>query len=126
VAVRLRPYVPIRIIGPSGSRRFSRALVDSGSDDTIFQLDAAAMIGVTSFKRPHGAGQTRIKWQGQSYAVEFADVELEMSDGTTTLRWPATVGFSLAPIPTPLLGQAGTIGSSPRGRSSEQEVQGVR
>jgi hypothetical protein len=105
----LRPYVPIRIIGPSGSRRFSRALVDSGSDDTIFPLVAAKMIGVSSFKQSPGVSQMRIRWRGQSYLVEFADVELELSDAATTLRWPATIGFSSAPIPTPLLGQTGTI-----------------
>jgi hypothetical protein len=67
-------------MGPSGiSRHFLRALVDSGSDDTLFPLDAAGLIEV-SFKPQRGHS---IVWRGQRYALEFGDVQLALFDGTS-------------------------------------------
>jgi len=43
-------------------------LVDSGSDDTIFPLAVAQMIGVTSSKQPRGAVQARIRRESSGEA----------------------------------------------------------
>ena len=72
-ASRWRPLVPIRIVGPAGrSRLFLRALLDPGSDDTIFPLDVAALIGA---ELRSGTNHS-LRWRGQRYKLEFADVYL--------------------------------------------------
>jgi hypothetical protein len=100
----LRPLLPIVVYGPLGrSRLFSRALLDTGADDTVFPLDLAAYVDVKI--RPgssHG-----IRWRGQSFPLQFGDVELELSDESGSVwRWPTLIGFSAAPIRYPILGQA--------------------
>lgn len=103
---RFRPFVPITIRGPAGqSRYYRRALVDPGSDDTIFPLVIASRIGVKL--RPDSGH--RLRWTGQAYPLRFGDVQLELSDGTTVWRWPAIVAFCDAPIPYRLLGYAGCL-----------------
>ena len=43
---RWRPLIAVHIIGPTGrTRYFPRALLDPGSDDTVFPLDIAGLIG---------------------------------------------------------------------------------
>jgi hypothetical protein len=105
--VRWRPLAPVRVIGPAGqSRFFARALLDSGSDETVFALDVAARIGVGLMAE---TGQT-IRWRGQGYSLRFGRVELQFTgEAGSVWRWPATVGFSAAPIRYPLLGQAGCL-----------------
>ena len=103
---RWRPLLPIRIFGPSGqSRLFLRALLDPGSDDTIFPLDVANIIKV----RLRGDSKHSIRWRGQRYPLEFGDVELELTDGRSAWKWSAVIGFSSAPIRYPLLGIAGCL-----------------
>lgn len=105
-ASRWRPLLPVRIIGPSGqSRLFLRALLDPGSDDAIFPLDVATMINVSL----RSDSKHSIRWRGQRHSLEFGDVALELSDGASTWKWPAVVGFSSAPIRYPLLGLAGCL-----------------
>ncbi len=99
--VRWRPFVPVRIMGPSGnSRHFKRALVDPGSDDTIFPLAIANQIGISL--RPD-TGHV-IRWGGQRYSLRFGDAELELSSNGAVWPWPAVVAFSDAPIQYRLLG----------------------
>lgn len=43
---RWRPLVPLSLHIPSSSHYFTRVLVDSGADDTIFPLNIANRIGV--------------------------------------------------------------------------------
>jgi len=82
---RWRPLIPVRILGLSGqSRLFLRALLDPGSDDTIFPLDVAAIIKVPL----RSESKHTVRWRGQRHSLEFGDVELEATDGTSTLRWP--------------------------------------
>ena len=101
-----RPFVPLTVIGPSGHFRFfNRALVDPGSDDTIFPLAIAGRLAV-SLRADHGH---RVRWRGQIYPLQFGDVELQMTDTITTFRWPAIIGFSDAPISYRILGYAGCL-----------------
>jgi hypothetical protein len=103
--VKVRPLVPVTVRGPAGSWYFSRALLDTGSDDSFFPLGTASPLGAVF--RPD-TGQ-RVRWRGQSYPLHFADIELELTDNRTLYRWPAVVAFSAAPIFYPLLGYGGCL-----------------
>ena len=99
---RWRPLVPIRIYGSTGkSRMFTRALVDTGSDDTVFPMGLISPLDVDLLDDTgHG-----IRWRGRGYSLRFGTVELELTDGGAVWRWTAIVGFSTAPIRYPILGQ---------------------
>src|SRR5262245_30717281 len=74
---RWRPFRPARILGPTGLHRaYSRCLLDSGADETLFPLSIAAPLGVR-FRVDLGQSA---RWGRQRYAVQFADVELELTD----------------------------------------------
>lgn len=82
--VRWRPLAPVSIIGPTGQRRFfPRALLDPGADDTVFPLAIAGLVGISL--RPDS--RHALRWRGQGYALRFADVSLELSDGAEVWRY---------------------------------------
>lgn len=104
--VRWRPLIPVRLIGPAGqSRQFNKVLLDTGSDDTIFPMAAARMLGV-QFVQPTGHV---VRWHGQRYGLRYGEVDLELTEGGSTWRWSAIIGFSDAPIRYPLLGNSGCL-----------------
>jgi hypothetical protein len=76
--------------------------LDPGSDDAIFPLEVAALIGSQLRTRTKHS----VRWRGQRHGLEFGDVEIELAGAAETLRWPAVGGFSDAPIRYPLLGIA--------------------
>jgi hypothetical protein len=94
----------IRIRGPASSRRLKSALLDTGSQDTLFPAALAEPLGVVL-----GGEQQAIHWRGQRHSVEFHDVELELSQGKIVCRWQARVGFTEAPRSYSLLGQHGCL-----------------
>ncbi len=105
--VRWRPLVRVLIIGPGTGRykKFDKALVDSGADDTLFPIGTDRILGVRL--RPEtGHGH---RWRGNWCPLRFGDVELELTDDLSFMRWPAIVGFSPAPMPYPFLGHCGCI-----------------
>ena len=104
---RFRPLVPVAVFGPSGnSLAFERALVDPGADDTIFHLDVAAALGIPLLvDAGHG-----MRWRGQQFRLRFGFVDLELADDSgNTLRWPATIAFTMAKVRYPLLGVSGCL-----------------
>jgi hypothetical protein len=104
--VRWRPLVPVTIIGPVGVvRDFGRAVLDPAADDTVFPLDTARRINVPL--RPDTGH--RVRWRGQLHALRFGDVDLLLTDNSSTWRWSAVVGFSPAPLRYPILGQASCL-----------------
>jgi hypothetical protein len=80
------------------------ALLDTGSVETVLPLDVAHAIGMQL-----GPAQGRIKWRGQRYTRQPAQVEIELKRGETTWRWQATVVFSPARIGYLLLGDRGCL-----------------
>ncbi len=105
--VRWRPFLPITVHGPRGaSFMITRAVLDSGADDTILPFDLAALLGVAFLPGArHG-----LTWRGQHYAMQFGEVQMELTDDAgATLRWPATVAFSRANLRYPLLGVCGFL-----------------
>ena len=104
--VRWRPLIPVTIIGPTGGRRFfPRALLDPGADDTVFPLAIAGLIGI-SLRPDTGHG---LRWRGQGYALRFADVSLELSDGIEVWCWTTVIALSPAPLRYPILGLSGCL-----------------
>lgn len=98
----LRPFLPVSILGVRGRRYFPRALLDTGSEDTIFPAAVAQIIGVDL--EPRRGRKSILRWRGVTYPLLFGSVNLELSDGSESLSWPTEVGFSAAPIPYVLLG----------------------
>ncbi len=104
--VRWRPLVPVDIVGPSGLiRRFGRAILDPGADDTVFPLDTALRLGVRL--RPDTGH--RLRWRGQLQPLLFGDAELVLADDASACQWHAVVAFSPAPIRYPILGICGCL-----------------
>ena len=99
-----RPVVSIRIRGPVASRRLKSALLDTGSQDTLFPMALAEPLGILL-----GGERRAIKWRGQRYWVEFHDVELELTQNDLAWRWRAHVGFTPAPLSYALLGHRGCL-----------------
>jgi hypothetical protein len=106
----MRPLIPVRIIGPGGAVQLDQVLVDNGSVDTIFPMGIASWVGANLIARPPGV-QWSIRWRGDRYPLEFAQIEIELTDHHgAVLRWTATVGFSTLPIPSDgLLGNFGCL-----------------
>ncbi len=101
---RWRPLVPIRIVGPSSFMDFDGAVLDTGSDDTLFSLPDAERIGAILL--PQAGAHI---YRGRTYSIEYSYVQLELTDGSVLWSWPAIVGFSEAKFRFPLLGQAGCL-----------------
>lgn len=101
-----RPLVPVSLVDSHGRPRvFARCLLDTGSDHTVFPIRAAAGLGV-NLDEISGAS---IRWRGRSHPVKCADIDLELHDGLTTVRWRACVAFCDASLKYPILGRSGCL-----------------
>ena len=100
---RPRPVVSVGVFGPANSW-VGPALLDTGSDDTIFTEAVAASIGIDLTNAPTGSasGVGMV-----AAAIRYAEVRLRLSDGVEFREWPARVGFTSAPVKRALLGFAG-------------------
>lgn len=99
-----RPVISIRVRGPVAARRLKSALLDTGSQDTLFPMELAEPLGILL-----GSKREAIKWRGQRFWVEFQDVELELMQNDVVWRWRARVGFTPTPLAYALLGQRGCL-----------------
>ena len=103
--VRPRPYVIVSAIGPAGTV-VREALIDSGSDDTVFPDSVATLLGLDLSQAPHGVlagiGQRPVQ-------IRYARINLRLSDGQEHREWLAWVGFTNQPLRRPLLGFAGFL-----------------
>ena len=99
-----RPVVSIRIRGPAASRRLKSALLDTGSQDTLFPAALAEPLGILL-----GGERKAIRWRGQRYWVEFHTGKLELAQDPLVWRWQARVGFTPAPLAYALLGHRGCL-----------------
>ncbi len=88
--VLLRPEIPIRVYGPAGAAEML-ALVDTGSDNSILPLSIARDLGI---KTTLGKGPAATAYGGQQIALSFAEVELEVSQDDTLVRWRSRLYFA--------------------------------
>jgi hypothetical protein len=96
--------VSVRIQGPAAARRLKYALLDTGSQDTLFPVELAEPLGIVL-----GGESQSIRWRGQRYSVEFHAIELELTQGGISWRWRARAGFTPAPLAYALLGHGGCL-----------------
>jgi hypothetical protein len=85
-----RPEVPLRLRGASGQAVFM-ALVDTGADNTIFPMSIARDLGIETQK---AKGRGAVAFGGQEIPLSFADIDLQISDDKSALRWIGRVYFS--------------------------------
>ena len=86
-----RPFVSIRMQGPVAGRRLKYALLDTGSQDTLFPMELAEPLGIVL-----GGERQAIRWRGQRYWVEFHALDLELTQSGIVWRWRARAGFTPA------------------------------
>jgi hypothetical protein len=105
---RPRPLIPVTVINPeTGLSRTYHGLLDSGSDDTVFQIETAQALGIDLTQAPTGNAQAVA---GQIMTVRYAEVFLQLAnDDGETLEWRATVAFAPKRGTHPLLGFAGFL-----------------
>lgn len=96
----LRPVIDVRLYGPRGHIS-ALALVDSGSDDTIFDHEYAETIGIDW---ESGGSHDITGVSGGTVRVHFKSVTYEISGH----RFTADVGFAKMPLTfKAVLGQTG-------------------
>lgn len=102
---RPRPIIPVTVGGPTSSS-LHHALVDSGSDDTVFPEWVARMIGIDLTNAP-----TRTAGGVATHRVtlRYAVVTLNLTDFQENREWRAWVGFTPASMRYPILGFAGCL-----------------
>jgi hypothetical protein len=83
---------------------FDFAVLDTGSDETLFSLPLAERVGAIFL--PHAGVHI---YRGRTYSIQYGYVQLELTDGDLLWSWPTVVGFSEARFRYPLLGQAGCL-----------------
>lgn len=101
-----RPAMAVRVVGPTGSL-LCDGILDTGADETVFELRVAAAIGVDLT----GAPERKISLVGRpAFRCQYAQVLLRITDGVQeTYEWPAIVGFVPIKLHRPLLGHAGFL-----------------
>ena len=105
--VRPRPVYAVRIAGPSQVRLID-GLLDTGSDDTVFEEAVAESIGIDL----DNAAERQVGLVGRTQPVRcrYAQVELCLTDGLSeTYVWSAIVGFVSSKLRYALLGYAGFL-----------------
>ena len=103
---RFRPDVEIAVVGPKQTL-YRKAILDSGSDDTIFPASWALLLGVDLANAPVGEADTA---SGDKFLYRYAEVGLQVTaDGDELFTWRAIVGFSDARKTRGLLGHAGMM-----------------
>ena len=106
--VRPRPIIPFVVVNPqTGVSRSYRGLLDTGSDDTVFQDETALALGIDLTNAPTGTAQGVT---GQTVTLRYAEVLLQLTnDDGDSLEWRTTVAFAPKRGTHPLLGFAGFL-----------------
>jgi len=89
-------------IGVGGSFTAYRGLFDTGSDDTVFPSQLAALLGIDLTAAPLSDARAVA---GTTVTYHYVRVDLRLSDGVEHAEWPAIVGFAPIPMQYALLGR---------------------
>jgi hypothetical protein len=96
----------VSLVGPAGTH-VAHALLDTGSDDSVFPEDIATRIGIDLSSAPTGTG--RGVGASPSASLRYAEVTLRIATATEQREWSGWVGFTAGPLRRPLLGYAGFL-----------------
>lgn len=102
--IRPRPVIAVRVTGPRSTRLLD-GLLDTGSDETVFEESLAGALGISL----SGNEVRHVGLVGRKKPVRcrYASVELQITDGLHhTYQWSAVVGFVSTPLRYSLLGYA--------------------
>jgi hypothetical protein len=102
---RPKPVLAVSLVGPTATVCVD-ALVDGGSDDTLFPIAVAQNAGIDLRQARQG---TLTSAGGTAVSVRYLQVTLRLATRQEQREWQAWVGFTIAPLPRPLLGYAGFL-----------------
>jgi hypothetical protein len=104
---RPRPIIAVRVAGPTGSHLID-GLLDTGSDETVFEEWLAALVGfdlTNSLHRDIG-----LVGRVHPVRVHYVSVNLCVTDGMHEVcEWSAMIGFTTTKLRYPLFGYAGFL-----------------
>lgn len=99
-----RPIVAVRVIAPNGNQILVDALIDSGSDRTLFTPAAAELLQLDLSQIP----ETRIASAlGTVDSYQSLPLTLQLRRDLTVLTWQANVGFVKRRLAYCILGTRG-------------------
>jgi hypothetical protein len=103
---RYRPIMAVRVTGPKKDS-LRDCLLDTGSDDTVFDTSLAIHLGIDLSKTQRGivtlAGRGAVQ-------CSYSPVTLLITDGRSeTYEWTAVVGFGPIAFRYSLIGHAGFL-----------------
>ena len=100
-----RPIIPVLIESPSGQRLVVDALVDTGSDITLFPDSLARSLSIDLTGHPEHPVNSALG-VAVTYSESEVALELRRAPGES-FRWRATVGFLTRPMIYGILGTKG-------------------
>jgi hypothetical protein len=107
VMTRFRPILAARLTGP-GRTLLLDSLLDTGSDDTVFEESVAVTLGI-DLNQAEGRS-LGVVGRRQPVHCRYAPVRLRITDGLReTYEWTAVVGFVTTRLRYALLGHAGFL-----------------
>ncbi len=101
---KLRPIVSVNVVISSGRSVLFDALVDTGSDVSLFPNSTAIRLGLDLIGQPTRTVTTAVGGQCQYWPCE---VTLELRRFPETFRWNTKVGFVDHPMSYAVLGTRG-------------------
>jgi len=105
--LRPRPVLAVRITGPARSLLLD-GLLDTGSDDTVFEEWVAAALALDLSHAPER--QVGLVGRANLVRCRYAPVGLRITDGLReTYQWTTLVGFVSTHLRYSLLGHAGCL-----------------
>jgi hypothetical protein len=103
--IRPRPVIPVRIAASGGSQLLD-GLLDTGSDEIVFEDWVARPLGIDLAQAP--TEPVNLVGRG-AIDCRYATVALVLTDGRETCRWSVLVGFVPIKLQYQLLGHAGCL-----------------
>ncbi len=99
-----RPIIAVTIHGPHGLSLQTDALVDTGSDVTLFSIDVANRLKIDLTGLPSAPVMTAV---GPIATYQPYHLELEIRRPPDVIRWIANAGFLPRPMSLSILGTKG-------------------